>query len=55
MDFRRYVTDMSWVESDFKMSRCAGLKMAEETMAEEMAEETKLKTHTRVQSSCIKI
>jgi hypothetical protein len=29
--------------------------MAEETMAEEMVEETKLKTHTRVQSGYIKI
>jgi hypothetical protein len=31
------------------------LKMAEETMVEEMAEESKLKTHTRVQSGYIKI
>ena len=31
------------------------LKMAEETMTEEMVEETKLETHTRVQSAYIKI
>ena len=29
--------------------------MAEETIVEEMAEESKLKTHTRVQSGYIKI
>ena len=39
-------------ESDFK-NCLQSLKMAEAT--EEMAEETKLKTHTRVQSGCIKI
>ncbi len=44
---------MSRVESDFK--KIQALKMAEETMAEEMAEETKLETHTRVQSGYIKI
>jgi hypothetical protein len=44
---------MSRVESDFK--KISGPQMAEEAMAEEMAEETKLKTHTRVQSGYIKI
>jgi len=31
------------------------LKIAEETMVEEMVEETKLETHTSVQSAYIKI
>ena len=52
MVFKQYVTNMSRVESDFKNCLKA-LKMAE--VMEEMAEETKLKTHTRVQSGCIKI
>ncbi len=51
MVFKPYVMNMSRVESDFKNCLQA-LKMAE---VMEMAEETKLKTHTRVQSSCIKI
>ena len=37
------------------LKKLQALKMAEETMAEEMVEETKLETHTRVQSAYIKI